>query len=223
MSEFMKPDRLCQKLMSENQLNFSLEAIFPEDGAISSVLVMRLPVEQRIAILSWHTEFLVGAYLIGKALDRWARLPKDPHGGTAKIFIPVSLRVLSDYRFVDLVTQNEDLKNNATWFMLMGTPDSAGEFPENINMHELANEYRKHGISISIGEIDAQHIRYNLIQPGVQAVLPSIEFEQSPAVVNALNELKAMAKLAGVMLFSRTPTPWRMTLPEATESKFAFQ
>lgn len=102
MSEFMRPDRLCQKLMSENQLNFSLEAIFPEDGAISSVLVMRLPVEQRIAILSIGIlSFLVGAYLIGKALDRWARLPKDPHGGAAKIFIPVSLRVLSDCRFVD--------------------------------------------------------------------------------------------------------------------------
>ena len=200
--------------MADDAITFSLDPIFPTDGKIESKLVMRLPIAMQIACYSFDTEFMLGAFMLGKAVDIWSTMPRDAVGMAPKIYIPITMRVLSDYRFVELVAKTARLRENSSWFILMGTPDSLNYFPEPLDVHGLATAYKKLGIQISVGEIQAQHINVNVIQAGIESVLPATKLERSPSVATALTELKNIAAKIGVPCLSNCKTPWVMSLAE---------
>lgn len=208
-------DSRARKAMADDAITFSLDPVFPTDGKIESKLVMRLPIAMQIACYSFDTEFMLGAFMLGKAVDIWSAMPRDAVGMAPKIYIPISMRVLSDYRFVELVAKTPRLLENASWFILMGTPDSLNYFPEQLDIHGLAIAYKKIGIQISVGEIQAQHINVSIVQDGIESVLPAAKLERTPNVASSLTELKSMAAKIGVPCLSNCKTPWVMSLAES--------
>lgn len=207
-------DDRAKKQIADDTIKFTLDPVFPADGQIESKLVMRLPIGMQISCYSFNTEFLLGAYSIGKALNLWANIPREEVGMAPKIYIPISMRVLSDYRFMEIVKQSERLLENANWFVLMGTPDSANFFPEGLDTHGLADAYKKIGVHISVGEIQARHIHLSMLQEGLESVLPSVKFERTPEETGSLDELKHLAACLGIQFLTNNRTPWIMTLPE---------
>jgi hypothetical protein len=214
MKRSQSADQRAISLIDRDAISFSLEPIFPADGQVESKLVMRLPIGMQISCYAFQTEFLLGAYSISKALQLWSNIPRDALGMAPKIYIPVSLRVLADYRFLEVVTQSDRLLENASWFVLMGTPDSSNLFPDTLDIHGLADAYKAIGVHISMGEIQARHIHMSMIQDGIESVLPSVKFERTPSEQESLEELKQLASRMGIPFLTNQRTPWILTLPE---------
>lgn len=136
-------DARAKAMIEKGQIPFELEPVFPEGGSIDSKMVMRYPISMRISCYSFETEFLLATHILGQAVAILNSLPTDTYGAKAKLYVPISMRVLADHRFMQIVSSNQDFRSCATWFVLMGTPDSTCFFPEQIDLHELSRQYQK--------------------------------------------------------------------------------
>ena len=223
----MKPNKLtaaqlARQAIAADSIKLTLDPVFPADGDTTNALVLRLPLSMRFATYTYDVEFLLGSYLLGKALDVWKSIPRDAIGEAPKMFIPISMQILADYRFVETVTKHVALLAHNKHFILMGTPDSLGMFPERLDTKGLAEIYDAVGIQVGIGDIQSNHFYPSLLQEGISSVLPSHRFAVANSAKLILSEMKSAAKTVGIRYYEPTPRPWEMTLPESAADFGAF-
>ncbi|WP_270819988.1 hypothetical protein [Aeromonas sp. Y311-2] len=221
ISNKLTPAQQARQAIAIDSIKLTLDPVFPADGSLANALVLRLPLSMRFATYSYEIEFLLGSYLLGKALDVWKNIHINAVGAAPRMFIPISMQVLADYRFVEAVTKHDRLRAHGRYFVLMGTPDSVGQFPERLDTRGLADIYQAVGIQIGIGDIQSNHFYPSLLQEGIDAVLPSHRFAVTNSTKAILQDLKLAAKALGIQYYEPSSQPWIMALPEDSQQELS--
>lgn len=206
-------DERAKTMLERGLVTFTLEPVFPVEGSLESRLVMRYPISMRISYYSFQMEFLLATHILGEAIRILRQLPLDAFGGKPKIYLPIPMRILSDHRFIQILTDNTEFRSLSAWLVLMGTPDSAFFIPDTIDLPALTKLYFELGMKICIGDIHAEHIHLHIIQEGLDSILPSEALEATPTLTQEMEQLKRFASAAAVpMLTHRNITqklqPW---------------